>query len=63
MHELTCLVAMMFYAPTLDQLNAPALASFEVLARRLQAILDAYKIPGRAPNWQMARFYSGVTAA
>eukprot|EP00959_Pyramimonas_sp_CCMP1952_P308937 6465244-Pyramimonas_sp.AAC.1 len=56
MHELTCLVDMMFYASTFDQLNAPALASFEVvLARRFQT--------GRAPNWQMARCYSGVTAA
>ena len=63
MHELNCLVDMMFYASTFDQVNAPALASFEVLARRFQTILDAYRIPGRAPNWQMARFYSGVTAA
>eukprot|EP00959_Pyramimonas_sp_CCMP1952_P252100 5267489-Pyramimonas_sp.AAC.1 len=59
MHELNCLVDMMFYASTFDQLNAPALASFEVLARRFQTILDAHRIPGRAPNWQMARFYSG----
>eukprot|EP00959_Pyramimonas_sp_CCMP1952_P364317 7629143-Pyramimonas_sp.AAC.1 len=48
---------------TFDQVNATALASFEVLARRCQTILDADRVPGRVQSWQMARFYSGVEAA
>ena len=63
MRELTCMVDLMFYASTFDRMNARALAGFEVLTRRFQTILDAYKVQGRTPNWQTALVYCWVTAA
>ena len=39
----------------------PSLASFEVLFRRLQTIVEAYSgAPQKAPDWSMAKFFGGV---
>lgn len=42
MHELRCLTDSFYYGGTFDQLNLPVLASTEVLARRIQSIVEAY---------------------
>ena len=31
----------------------------EYACRRVQVIVDAYGTPGKAPNWEMARYLSG----
>eukprot|EP00974_Lingulodinium_polyedra_P061707 5955625-Lingulodinium_polyedra.AAC.1 len=52
----------MYFGGTFDQVNVPALQSFERIGRRLSTIIDAYASAG-APNWQMARHYEGTAAA
>ena len=48
---------------TRDQLNVPPLASFEVTARRIQSIVDAYSDDPAPPQRSNARLYSGAGSA
>ena len=58
-HELTVLVDMFWYGAMVDQLNLPGLVCFEVLSRRLLAIIEAYSDPSRV-NWASSKFYTGA---
>ena len=44
----------------MGQLNCAAFLSFEVLARRVQAIIDAYAQDPRNPKWTAARHFRGA---
>ena len=57
--EMRPLVECFYYAGSVDQLNMPALASFEILSRRLLGIIDAYAGDGQKPNWKIAGHISG----
>ena len=61
LHELRTITEAMYLGGVYDQLNLPVLACFEVLARRLQTIVDAYRVVGRAPNWELSRHFAGMT--
>ena len=55
-HEMRCLVECLYIAGCYDQLNLCCLASLEVIARRLQGIVDAYSSGSPSnPDWQTAR--------
>ena len=56
MHELRCLIDTLYYAATYDQLNCPALLSFEILNRRICSLVEAHRNPGN-PNWSASKFY------
>ena len=58
MHEMTVLTDCLFFAGVYDQVNIGGLVSLEVIARRIQLIVDAYGNPMR-PNWDNAKFFSG----
>lgn len=59
-YELRTLVEAFHYACTYDQLNVASLSSFETLARRVQAIVDAYASgPRGSPDWGSARYLTG----
>ena len=58
-HELNVLVDMFWYGRMVDQLNLPALICFEVLSRRILAMIEAYSDPQRV-NWSTSRFYTGT---
>ena len=62
-HELRVLIDALEVAVYYDQINAGAITSMEILARRVQAILDAYGQPGKAPNWSMATYFTGQKSA
>ena len=53
-HELENLSEVLFLATTHDQLNLPALAAFERLARRISSVMDAYSVDDQNPNWKMS---------
>ena len=57
-HELHNLVEVVYIGGTFDQLNMPALQSFERISRRIATIVDAYSGTGQ-PSWRMARHYEG----
>ena len=59
MHELRCLTDVLFYGGTFDQLNMPVLVSFEVVARRIASIVDAYQAGNSSPDWANAKIFSG----
>ncbi len=61
-HELRCLTDSLYQAGTVDQLNLGGLLCIETLCRRIAAIVEAYTTPGK-PNWDHARFYSGVASS
>ena len=56
MHELLTLVNVLYYGDTYDQLNCPALLSFELLNRRICALIDAHRVPTK-PDWSSAKYY------
>ena len=62
-HELSLLLELFYVGGTYDQLNLPALCCFEVAARRIQSIVDAYAGDPSRPSWANARLYSGVGQA
>jgi hypothetical protein len=62
-HELCALVKTLKTAGTYEQVNLGGLASLEVVARRIQAIIDAYtNVPHSKPNWGAADLYEGGVA-
>ena len=62
--EMRTLVDCLYTAGSYDQVNVPALASMEIVARRLQGIVDAYAAgsPGN-PDWSSARVITGYRGA
>ena len=60
MFELRTLVEAIEIGAMYDQLNIPALASFETVARRIMAIVDAFNAGTSAsPDWGAARIITG----
>ena len=60
MFELRTLVDAIELAATYDQVNAPALASFETISRRIMAIVDAFSAgSSSAPDWGAAKIITG----
>ena len=43
-----------------DCLNVPSLLAFEILARRIYQITDAYSVPGEI-SWANAKYFKGTT--
>ncbi len=59
MFELRTLIEAMEFGGSYDQLNLSSLASFECLARRIAAIVDAFSAGGsNNPDWGAARIYT-----
>eukprot|EP00435_Cladocopium_sp_Y103_P073271 s29_g43.t1 len=52
--EVKVLVESIYLAVTYDQLNVSALACIEIIARRIQAIVEAYS-SGPVPDWHSAK--------
>ena len=52
--EMKVLIESIYLAGTYDQLNLGCLASVEILARRIQAVVDAYSA-GPIPDWGAAK--------
>ena len=61
-HELKVLCDCLYYAGVYDQVNIPALISLEIVARRIQAIADAYTNPNK-PSWENAKIFTGQGTA
>ena len=59
-HEVNVIIEAFYYGGCYDQLNLPTVYAFEILATRLQAIMEAYHVPNKPPTWAMAKYYSGV---
>ena len=57
-HELSTLVDAIYHAGTYDQYNVGCSIVLEVLARRIQSIVDAYSTPGRI-DFTQARHFVG----
>ena len=57
MHEMRTLINILFYAATYDQLNCPALLSFELVNRRICTIIEAYRNPSKV-DWSQSRHYA-----
>ena len=58
-YELRTLAEAIETAGTYDQVNLPSLASFEILCRRWQTIIDAYGVNPSKPNFESAKFFAG----
>ena len=59
MFELRTLVEAMEFGGSYDQLNLSSFASFECLARRIAAIVDAFSAgSSNSPDWGAARIYT-----
>ena len=52
--EMKVLIESIYLAGTYDQLNLSSLACIEIIARRIQAIVDAYS-SGPIPDWHSAK--------
>jgi hypothetical protein len=60
-HEVATIVRVLRTAGCYDQLNISALASYEILSRRLNAIIDAYAtVPNTKPNWGAVGLFGAV---
>jgi hypothetical protein len=60
LHELRMLAEVFYQAVTYDQLNVASLASFELMGRRWQLILDAHSTDAQKPNYEGSIYYSGL---
>ena len=58
-HELSTLVEVIYVAGTYDCLNVGALASIEIVMRRIISIVEAHAV-GSTPDWGNSRYYSGT---
>ena len=59
--EMRTLVTTLHVAGTYDQLNTPRLAAFEIIARRIAQIIEAYAADAKAPRWSNVHLYQGTT--
>ncbi len=62
-HEVNVLIDALYLAGTYDQVNVGALASLEVITRRLLQYVEAYVHGAENPNWSSAKHISGTTSA
>ena len=62
-HELEVLIEAFYVGGTFDQLLLGCLMGYEVLARRIQTIVDAYVTDPSHLSWANARYFSGVGSA
>lgn len=62
-HELRTIVDCIELLGCYDQVNLANLAGVEVLARRLQTVFDAYELNPQRPNYEAARYFSGMGTA
>ena len=60
-HELSTLVDAIYHAGTYDQYNLGCSIVVEVIARRIQSIVDAYSNPGRI-DFTQARHFVGTSS-
>ena len=58
MHEMRCLIDILYHGATFDQLNLPVLASMETASRRIQCIVEAYASGTGTPDWSNAKLYT-----
>ncbi len=62
-HEVNVLIDALYLAGTYDQVNVGALASLEVITRRLLQYVEAYAHGAENPNWSSAKHFSGTASA
>ncbi|CAK0793120.1 unnamed protein product, partial [Prorocentrum cordatum] len=60
-HEVQTLIEVLYLAGTHDQLNMGALASLEVVSRRLLQYVEAYAHGADQANWGAAKYLGGTT--
>ncbi|CAK0906248.1 unnamed protein product, partial [Prorocentrum cordatum] len=60
-HEVQTLIEVLYLAGTYDQLNMGALASLEVVSRRLLQYVEAYAHGAENANWGAAKHLGGTT--
>eukprot|EP00959_Pyramimonas_sp_CCMP1952_P379423 7947500-Pyramimonas_sp.AAC.1 len=60
-HEVQTLIECLYLAGTYDQANMGALASLEVIARRLLQHTEAYARGADHANWAAAKHLAGTT--
>ena len=60
-HEVSTLVEIPYQGGTYDQLNVGAVASLEIVSRRLTAIVEATPKGLDSLNWETARHYTGTS--
>jgi hypothetical protein len=58
-HEVKTLIDTLYLAGTFDQVNMGALASLEVVSRRLLQYVEAYAHGSEHPNWNAAKHIGG----
>ena len=61
MHELNTLIDAFQAGGSYDCLNMGSLLSFEILARRIYQVTDAYSIPGRI-SWANSKYFRGTAS-
>ena len=59
-HEHGCLMEMLEWALTYDQLDVSSLASFELLSRRVQLLEEAYTANPKAPRFEGSDHFQGL---
>eukprot|EP00929_Paragymnodinium_shiwhaense_P055544 TRINITY_DN27826_c0_g1_i1.p1 TRINITY_DN27826_c0_g1~~TRINITY_DN27826_c0_g1_i1.p1 ORF type:complete len:463 (+),score=96.94 TRINITY_DN27826_c0_g1_i1:88-1476(+) len=59
-HEVRNLAEVFEFAGVYDCLNVGSMGCLELLVRRWQTILEAYEVNPTRPNWDNARYFSGL---
>ena len=62
-HEVSNLIDILYQGGCYDQLNMGALASMELVSRRLQQYTEAYAHGADCPNWASAKHFSGSSSS
>ena len=62
-HELSTLIDTLYYAGSVDQLNLGGLLCLEIVARRLEAIVEALRDGADNANWDTAKYLAGRRSA
>lgn len=62
-HELATLIDALYYAGSVDCLNLGGLLCLEVIARRLESIVEALRDGQEAANWDTAKYLAGRRSA
>ena len=62
-HELATLIDALYYAGSVDCLNLGGLLCLEVIARRLESIVEAFRDRQEQANWDTAKYLAGRKSA
>ena len=62
-HEMTTLIDTLYYAGSVDSLNLGGLLCLEVVARRLESIVEALRDGQEHANWDTAKYLAGRRSA